>query len=186
MTDADTASRAVVATRRTAGAIILLSLGWLAFTIVAAVRYQYRDHSGIAEAEAGLAAILERVESSYERSGHLCGSSRLELSHGFGGRSYLSAAEQATVDTERDANVGFACLGLSDLGQSRDMFSYESDGTTFRARAFRAYLFDPGGVLPRYEVSGRIDEGKLVVDRRVRRIEPGGPRFLGHPSEADL
>lgn len=179
----DPASRSVLATRRTAGATLLLSLAGLVLAIVAAVRHQYRDHSGIAEAEAGLTVILDRVESSYERSGRLCGSSRLELSHGFGIPSYLSASEQATVDAERDGNTGFACLGLSDLGESRDMFSYESDGTSFRARAFRAYLFDPEGVLPRYEVSGRIEGGRLVVDRKVRRIGPGGPRFLGHPHE---
>lgn len=181
----DQASRAVVATRRTAGAILLLSLGWLVFTIVAAVRYQYREHSGIADAEAGLSVILDHVESSYAKRAELCASSKLELPHGFR-LGYLSAAEQASMDAERDANAGFACLGVLDLPPSREMYSYESDGTSFRARAFRAYLFDPGGRLPRYEVSGRIEGGKLVVDRRVRRIEPGGPSFLGHPSEADL
>lgn len=176
----DTPSSALVATRQTAGALLLLSLGGLAVAIVAAVRHEYRAHSGRAEAEAGLAIILDHVESSYEKRGRLCDSSKLDLADGYR-FTYLSEMEQAAVDAERDANVGFACLGVHALPESRDMFSYESDGATFRARAFRAYLFDPGGELPRYEVGGRVEGDRLVVDRTVNRIGPGGRRFLGHP-----
>lgn len=179
-----TPSRAVVAARKSAGALLLLSLGGLALAIGTGVRHEYREHSGRNDAEEGLSVILDHVASSYGRRGRLCGSSKLDLADGYR-FTYLSEREQADVDAERDADVGFACLGVNALPSNRDMYSYESDGTTFRARAFRAYLFDPSGVLPRYEIGGRVEGGRLVVDPRIHRIAPGGPRFLGHPDAAD-
>ena len=54
---------------------------------------------------------------------------------------------------------------------------------TFVVRAFRAPLYDPEGRLPRFERRGRIEGGKLVVDRSVHRVAAGGPSFPGHMRE---
>lgn len=91
---------------------------------------------------------------------------------------------QAAAREEARRNVGFHCLGVEPGGQSwgRDNVTYESSGDRVVVRAFRSYLYDPDGVLDRYERRGFIVSKRLVMDPRSHRVPPGGATFPGHPS----
>jgi hypothetical protein len=104
------------------------------------------------------------------------------------GQPYRDEAAIREDELERSRNAGFYCLRVEPvrLEPGKDMFTYEVDatGTRFTLRAFRSYLYDPDGTLPRFERRGMIDSrGKLVIDRRLYRVAPGGRVFNGHPGE---
>ncbi|CAN5792400.1 hypothetical protein BH11MYX4_BH11MYX4_42590 [soil metagenome] len=164
--------------------LILGMLGLLGGALALA-RAMYRDRSGLSDAEAGFAVILPRIEAAYARDGRMCGSSLVEETHPFSWLAYATTDRSPTIEAERLANVGFACLALEPhaIPSGLDGYTYELTGDAFVVRAFRAPLYDPEGRLPRFERRGRIEGGKLVVDRRVYRVDPGGPRFPGHMRE---
>lgn len=147
-------------------------------------RSMYRDATGVADAEAGFAIIVPRIEAAYAANKRLCGSSLVEETHPFGWLAHPSTTTERnpTIEAERVANVGFACLAIDPgtISGGRDGYTYEVAGEAFVVRAFRAPLYDPDGVLPRFERRGRIEAGALVVDRGVYRVDPGGRRFPGH------
>ncbi len=154
---------------------------------LAIARAMYREATGLADAEAGFAVIVPRIEAAHARDGRLCGSSLVEETHPFSWLVNPSFATERnpTIEAEREANVGFACLAVDPgtIPGGRDGYTYEVSGDTFVVRAFRAPLYDPEGRLPRFERRGRIEGGKLVVDRSVHRVAPGGPSFPGHMRE---
>ena len=178
----------IVIARKMAGVILLGTFVACSIGIATGAHAQYREKVGIEEAEPALAKIRARVEAKYASTGRLCGSSALTNDHPFSmlePQYYAAESTKAQLEAEKKQNTGFHCLGIGprDLGSGKDMFSYESDGTHFVARAFRAYLYDPEGALPRWEIVGEVVDGKLVVTP-VHRIAPGGPTFVGHPSTA--
>ena len=154
---------------------------------LAIARWMHGNASGLTDAEAGFAVIVPRIEAVYARDGRLCGSSLVEETHPFSWLAYptIGTDPNPTIDAERVANVGFACLAIdpATIASGRDGYTYEVSGDAFVVRAFRAPLYDPEGNLPRFERRGRIEGGKLAVDRGVIRVDPGGPRFPGHMRE---
>ena len=147
-------------------------------------RSMYRNATGRTDAEAGFAVIIPRIEAAYAANQRLCGSSLVEETHPFSWltQPFVASQKSPTIAAERVANVGFACLSIDPgaIGGGLDGFTYEVSGDAFVVRAFRAPLYDPDGVLPRFERRGRIARGVLVVDRGVYEVEPGGRRFPGH------
>lgn len=171
---------------------LFVALGLGVVVCVAFLWNSLRVASGEAEAAAGLSVLVEDVTRAYARDGKLCPSSLVDDSDPFSYRTwslqYRSAAQNNADALERAHNAGFYCLRTDPqkLPSGKDMFSYDVDatGTHFTLQAFRAYLYDPDGALPRFERRGQIDtEGKLVIDRTLHRVAPGGPRFKGHPSD---
>ena len=177
----------ILTARKIAGGFLLAS--FLAFTVGLAMveRAQYRAKIGIDEAEPALTTIGLRAEAMYVAKGKLCPSSALTSDHPFStfAWDYAPKAARASFVAGKAEQTGFACLGISPtaLGNGKDMFSYESYGTGFVARAFTSYLYDPGGTLPRWEIRGEVVDGRLVI-APIERLAPGGPTFLGHPSQA--
>jgi hypothetical protein len=161
-------------------------LGTLAFA-----GHLARSASGEDEAEMGLTILVKHVESSYaRRNGKLCGSSLLTDDHPLGWRRMFSDREiyREQDEAEARADTGFHCLrvDLQAIGTGKDSFTYEvsESGDRFVLRAFRAYLYDPDGALPRFERRGEVRSGKLIIDRKLYRVAPGGPEFNGHPNDS--
>lgn len=181
MTEATSRSRVI-----TGWCLVLGMMGVLGGALAIA-RSMHAAACGLTDAEAGFAVIVPRIEAVYARDGRLCGSSLVEETHPFSWLAYPSSRTDPnpTIDAERVANVGFACLAINPatIPSGRDGYTYEVSGDAFVVRAFRAPLYDPNGLIPRFERRGRIEGGKLVVDRGVYHVDPGGPRFPGHMHE---
>jgi hypothetical protein len=180
---------------RMLGGIAMLGLFMVFFGEVAWMADRWRSARenafGTQEATTVLERMAKRVGESYERDHKLCGSSLVESPHPLAQfERGIGENTERLVDEEVRRNTGFHCLGIQ-LGASRGIFgesyyprngyTYESDGTRFVLRGFRSYLYDPNGVIPRYEVRGEIREGRLFVDPTTYEVAPGGDSFLGHP-----
>lgn len=159
------------------GSLVLMGKLW---------RDKREAHLGSRESEEALAELLTHVEAAYARDKRLCGSSLFESTDTLGASLalYAETGRNEPMEAEISRHVGFACLGVSNLANGYDgknAYTYESDGTHFVLRGFRAYLYDPNGRIPRFERRGELRDGRLVIDPMLYEISPGGPSFKGHP-----
>ena len=159
---------------RLLGWLLLVLLASLLTGIVWGARHEQREKSGATDAEADLALILDHVERALQ-SGRSCAPSRISSEEPLGWVMTIDANGEEWQREIREKS-GFACLGLSssELRSTRNAYSYEVDQGRIIVRAFRAYLYDPDGVLPRYERRAVIENGRLVRDPKLHRLPPGG------------
>ena len=169
--------------RNVMGIVLLAGLALFAGLSATGAYALWRTSAGIAEAEPNLEILTQHAVDAFQRRGALCGSSRFASHEPFGEASWTMDSYEAKLATaeERD-DVGFHCLGVerTTLSSGQDGYVYEATKDTFVVRAFRAYLYDPAGKLPRYERRGRVVAGRIEVDSSLYRVEPGGERFPGH------
>jgi len=167
--------------RRIVGSVLGVGMIAVLGYSVSAAQDTIRAASGEMEADHDLSMLSDLVMTTYARDHRLCGASLRT-----GGDPIAYARNDPPPEdeaAEKRANVGFSCLGLdaSRLYSGKNMYTYEVEGDRFVLHAFRACLFDPDGLLPRYERRGEVQSGRVVLDRHLYRVAPGGKVFPGHP-----